>query len=163
MKDQGRRFRRLLGLVFAVLVLVNLGFAVAVYFLEPRGVYEDVEVAEAFMRLIEQGNGEVEGSSATGYEKAYDMLLDSCRQDVPFGEFLFFFDEQVRNHGFVQAWRRAKRERGHFGARRLRFTVEYGGLGDHTTQAVYEFVMGEEEGRFGVASYELISQERKED
>jgi len=159
---QGHRFRRLLGLVFSALVLVNIGFAVAVYLLEPRGVFEDVLAAESFMGFIEQGNGEIEGGEVTGFEMAYDLLLPSCRQDVPFEEFLFFFDEQVRNYGFVQSWRRAKREYGHFGARRLRFAVEYGGLGAPSTVVIYEFVMGEEDGRFGVVAYDLISRSRKE-
>ncbi|MFT7619725.1 MAG: hypothetical protein ACI97A_003382 [Planctomycetota bacterium] len=155
--------RRRWRVVLLFLVAMNAGFGLAVYFMKPTSVFADLDLAENFMRAIEIGNDDVDDEETSGYAVAFDLLNPEFQEITPFPEFLHFFDEQVRSFGFIQTSFRHKRGYGHFTARKVRFEVEYGGLGGVPTVVVYELTLAEKDGSYGISGYSLISTTKKSD
>ncbi len=153
--------RTLLSLVMLFLLAVNLGLMSIFYFLQPEPIAEDIVCAQEFMRAIEGGNNVFESVDKSGYELAYDLLLPDCRAQNEFPSFFHFFDEQVRNLGFVQSWHRLKREGGHFNNRLLRFRVEYGGLDSSSFFVIYELALAKGPQGFGISGYEQVAIEKE--
>ena len=152
---------RSLAAVLVFLLIVNGGFAIAVYFLEPTPIHGDIGRAMSFMAAIELGNGILEDQDTSGYEVAFDLLLPSVQEETEFAKFLYFFDDPVHSLGFIQTWRRLDRERGHFTDRRIRFEVEYGGMDPESTVIVYELGLSQEDGVYGIANYRVVSRVKK--
>ena len=160
---QPQRRRGLLWTVLAVLILTNALVTATVFLLQPHRRGLDLVIADDFMRAIEAGNDELGGGlKATGYEQAFELLTPEQRAETEFGDFLLFFDETVSELGFIQSWHRVDRDFGKYGSRKLRFRVEYGGIGAVSAEIVYEFGVDRRGDCCWLSSYRIVSRTDEE-